>query len=134
MHERTLSLQNYISLSLQKYCAWFCFSFDAYRSITELSRKHNLFSLATPTAANAFLIFKNAASDVVEFHVGNKRAGFGAQDYKLNMWHFIYSTQDPNLTLSLVWCSCGLMESPQLRNSLAYQTSLDPLLSSDRYF
>ncbi|XP_035528321.1 C-reactive protein-like, partial [Morone saxatilis] len=72
------------------------------RSITDLSRDHNLFSVATPSAQNAFLIFKTASS-VIDFFVSNKQVQFGAEDYKLNMWHSICSTWDSKTGLVQLW-------------------------------
>ncbi|KAI3360996.1 hypothetical protein L3Q82_013199 [Scortum barcoo] len=74
-----------------------------FRSVTDLSRPHSLFSLATPSASNGFLIYKNADSNVIDFYVGNKMAQFGAQNYKLNMWHSICSTWDSASGLVQLW-------------------------------
>nr|BAM36372.1 pentraxin-2 [Oplegnathus fasciatus] len=73
------------------------------RSITDLSRKYSLFSLASPTASNAFLIYKNSESNVIDLYAGDKMAQFGAQDYKLNMWHFICATWDSASGLVQLW-------------------------------
>nr|AKK32394.1 serum amyloid P component 1 [Dicentrarchus labrax] len=73
-----------------------------FRSITDLRRDHNLFSLATPSAQNAFLIFKTASS-VIDFLVSNKKVEFGAEDYKLNMWHSFCSTWDSKTGLVQLW-------------------------------
>ncbi|KAM9352902.1 uncharacterized protein ABDE67_005291 [Symphorus nematophorus] len=77
-----------------------CFS-----SITDLSRDYTLFSLATQSIDNAFLIFihKVAARNVIQLYVRNKNADFGGQDYKLNMWHSICATWDSVSGLVQLW-------------------------------
>ncbi|XP_071374461.1 C-reactive protein-like [Centroberyx affinis] len=59
------------------------------RSFTDFSRNHALFSLAMPSAANDFLIFKNTAADQVGPYVKDKNVDVGGQDYKLNTWHSV---------------------------------------------
>ncbi|XP_067456234.1 C-reactive protein-like [Thunnus thynnus] len=71
------------------------------RSFTDLSRGHVLFSLATPTAPNAFLIFK--LPDLFDLFVMDKRTQFRGQDYKLNAWHSICSTWDSASGLVQLW-------------------------------
>ncbi|XP_036930110.1 C-reactive protein-like isoform X2 [Acanthopagrus latus] len=74
-----------------------------FRSFTELQRDHSLFSLATPSAANDFLIFKSAADGVI--HVGAKQNGadISGQHYELNAWVSICSTWDAASGLVQVW-------------------------------
>ncbi|XP_030248711.1 serum amyloid P-component-like [Sparus aurata] len=73
------------------------------RSITDLSRAHALFSLATPSSDNGFLIFKGAANNIISVSVVNTDAGFRGQDYKLNTWHPICSTWDSESGLAQLW-------------------------------
>ncbi|KAL7393308.1 hypothetical protein ABVT39_009220 [Epinephelus coioides] len=71
------------------------------RSFTDLNRAHALFSLATSSVHNAFLIFKNA--EVIELYVQDRRANFAADDYKLNMWQSVCSTWDYTSGLGQLW-------------------------------
>ncbi|XP_070767370.1 C-reactive protein-like [Enoplosus armatus] len=73
------------------------------RFITDLSRNHALFSLASPSADNAFLIFTGTASDVIKLFIVNKEVPFRAQDNKLNTWHSICSTWDSASGLVQLW-------------------------------
>ncbi|XP_070822493.1 C-reactive protein-like [Chaetodon trifascialis] len=73
------------------------------RSITDLTRDHMIFSLATPSAHNGFLIFKSSTSGLIYVTVNNKDIKFGAQDYKLNVWHTICSTWDSASGLVQLW-------------------------------
>ncbi|XP_062278829.1 C-reactive protein-like [Scomber scombrus] len=73
------------------------------RSFTDLRRGHSFFSLATPSAYNDFLIFKNTANNEIEVFTRNNVAVIGGQDYKLNTWHSICSTWDSASGLVQVW-------------------------------
>ncbi|KAK0140194.1 Serum amyloid P-component [Merluccius polli] len=64
------------------------------RSFTDLSRNHGLFSLATPSFANGFLIFKKGASDQVELNVRNKGTTVYGQEYMLNTWQSVCASWD----------------------------------------
>ena len=76
---------------------------NAYRSFTELQRDHSLFSLATPSAANDFLIYKSAADDGFHMWTRNNYRIFGGQNYKLNTWVSICSTWDAASGLMQLW-------------------------------
>ncbi|KAM9310010.1 serum amyloid P-component-like [Pholidichthys leucotaenia] len=65
-----------------------------FRSITDLSREHSLFSMATPAADNVLLIFKAKEQDTFFFYTHNNQAIFGGQDYKVNEWQSICGTWD----------------------------------------
>uniref|UniRef100_A0A671TPL6 Pentraxin family member n=2 Tax=Sparus aurata TaxID=8175 RepID=A0A671TPL6_SPAAU len=73
------------------------------RSFTELRRDHSLFSLATPSAANDFLIFKTIADDGIQIWARNNHRTFGGQNYKFNAWLSICSTWDAASGLVQVW-------------------------------
>ncbi|XP_042279593.1 C-reactive protein-like [Thunnus maccoyii] len=73
------------------------------RSFTDLRRTHSLFSLATPSAFNDFLIFKRSANHEIELYGRDHLVVFGEQDYKLNMWHSICSTWDSASGLGQLW-------------------------------
>lgn len=49
------------------------------------------------------MIFKKAEKDIIELNVGNKKAEFVVQDYKLNMWHTLCSTWDSTSGLVQLW-------------------------------
>ncbi|KAM4601400.1 C-reactive protein-like [Polymixia lowei] len=73
------------------------------RSFTDLSRNHILFSLATPSSANDFLIFKSSKDNQIEMYVKNTNAGFRGQEYKLNTWHSVCSTWEATSGLGQLW-------------------------------
>ncbi|KAG7242069.1 hypothetical protein INR49_024115, partial [Caranx melampygus] len=73
------------------------------RSFTDLKRDHALFSLATPSAANSFLIFWDQNNKELEPHVKDNKAEYGGLDYKLNTWHSVCSTWDSATGLVQLW-------------------------------
>ncbi|XP_073340888.1 C-reactive protein-like [Pagrus major] len=73
------------------------------RSFTDLRRDHSLFSLATPSADNDFLIFKKAADDEFEIWAKDVMTDFGGLKYKLNTWLSICSTWDAASGLTQLW-------------------------------
>ncbi|XP_036931788.1 C-reactive protein-like [Acanthopagrus latus] len=72
------------------------------RSFTDLQRGYTLFSLATPSADNAFLIFKSDKNEV-GIWVRNQGGYFRGQNYKLNTWHSLCSTWDSASGLAQLW-------------------------------
>lgn len=72
------------------------------RSFTDLTRGHSIFSLATPSADNGFLIYKDGAIDKISAWVMNE-VGFEGQDYKLNKWQSVCSTWDSTSGLLQLW-------------------------------
>ncbi|XP_072250454.1 serum amyloid P-component-like isoform X1 [Leuresthes tenuis] len=74
-----------------------------HRSFTDLKRDHILFSLATPSNSNGFLVFWDDTNKEMEQHVGNKKAEFGGRDYKPNMWHSVCTTWDSESGLVQLW-------------------------------
>ncbi|XP_012723067.2 C-reactive protein [Fundulus heteroclitus] len=81
--------------------------FDAvtvcHRSFTDLKRDHILFSIATPSHANDFLIFWDNTNKEMEVFIRNKKAEFGGRDYKLNTWHSVCTTWDTSTGLVQLW-------------------------------
>ncbi|KAK2844511.1 hypothetical protein Q5P01_011170 [Channa striata] len=73
------------------------------RFFTDLRRPYSLFSLATPSAFNDFLIFKQPESDVISLDVRDKAVSFVGQEYKLNVWHSLCSTWDSTSGLGQLW-------------------------------
>uniref|UniRef100_A0A3Q3M5G0 Pentraxin family member n=1 Tax=Mastacembelus armatus TaxID=205130 RepID=A0A3Q3M5G0_9TELE len=74
-----------------------------HRSFTDLKRDHILFSLATPSNANDFLIFRDAKNKEIEPHIRDQKVEYGGPDYKLNMWHSICTTWDSGSGLVQLW-------------------------------
>ncbi|XP_068999005.1 LOW QUALITY PROTEIN: serum amyloid P-component-like [Embiotoca jacksoni] len=73
------------------------------RSFTDLKREHSLFSLATPSGSNDFLIFKTAATDFFLSYVKNTNSEFHGLNFRLNTWHSICSTWDGASGLTQMW-------------------------------
>ncbi|XP_070822872.1 mucosal pentraxin-like [Chaetodon trifascialis] len=73
------------------------------RFFTDLSRNYGLFSLATPSLANDFLIFKEAGNNETDVHINNQKVDFRGQNYNLNTWHSICSTWDSVSGLAQLW-------------------------------
>ncbi|XP_060937204.1 C-reactive protein-like [Limanda limanda] len=74
-----------------------------HRSFTDLKRDHALFSLATSSNSNGFLIFWDEASKEIEPIIIDKKAEYGAFDYRPNMWHSICTTWDSESGLVQMW-------------------------------
>ncbi|XP_028280447.1 C-reactive protein-like [Parambassis ranga] len=74
-----------------------------HRSFTDLKRDHILFSLATPSNSNSFLIFWDETNKEIEPHVVDMKVEYGGLDYKRNMWHSICTTWDSDSGLVQVW-------------------------------
>ncbi|XP_030250270.1 mucosal pentraxin-like [Sparus aurata] len=73
------------------------------RSFTDLQREHSLFSLATTSADNDFLIFKKAADDEFEIWAKSNMTDFRGLNYKLNTWLSVCSTWDAASGLTRLW-------------------------------
>ncbi|XP_023132933.2 serum amyloid P-component-like [Amphiprion ocellaris] len=73
------------------------------RSFTDLKRAHSLFSLATPSAIENFLIFKRAASDEFELWARNRYVILYGEDYELNTWHSVCSTWNAVSGVMQLW-------------------------------
>ncbi|XP_061566219.1 serum amyloid P-component-like [Cololabis saira] len=74
-----------------------------HRSITDLKRDHSLFSLATPSTANDFMIFWDESKQEIEPYIRNKKVEFGGVDYKPNTWHSICTTWDSKSGVVQIW-------------------------------
>ncbi|XP_018545109.1 C-reactive protein [Lates calcarifer] len=74
-----------------------------HRSFTDLRRSHGLFSLATPSSNNEFLIFWSEANKEMQPHIKEGKVGYGGWDYKPNMWHSICTTWDSASGLVQLW-------------------------------
>ncbi|KAI3360997.1 hypothetical protein L3Q82_013200 [Scortum barcoo] len=73
------------------------------RSFTDLRRAHSLFSLATPSAFNDLLIYKERTGSEISLNIRNQAVIFAGQDYKLNTWHSVCSTWDSASGLVQLW-------------------------------
>ncbi|XP_030250272.1 serum amyloid P-component-like [Sparus aurata] len=74
------------------------------RSFTDLRRSHVLFSLATPSTDNGFMIFKDSDMlDQINVHIRNYYVYFAGQNYKLSTWHSLCSTWDSTSGLVQLW-------------------------------
>ncbi|XP_078109175.1 C-reactive protein-like [Sander vitreus] len=74
-----------------------------HRSFTDLKRDHVLFSLATQSNTNAFLIFWDETNKEMEPHIRDKKTEYRGQDYKPNMWHSVCTTWDSVSGLVQLW-------------------------------
>ncbi|KAJ4930734.1 hypothetical protein JOQ06_025042 [Pogonophryne albipinna] len=75
-----------------------------HRSFTDLKRDHILFSMATRSNSNAFLVFWDSANKEMETHIKDAKKEYGGCDYKPGMWHSICSTWDSVTGLVQIWC------------------------------
>ncbi|CAL9705823.1 unnamed protein product [Knipowitschia caucasica] len=73
------------------------------RYFTDLTRDVSLFSLATPTHDNDFLLFKMAPRDVIRAYVKNVAIDYKGQDFQLNKWQSVCGTWDAASGLVQVW-------------------------------
>ncbi|XP_073340889.1 C-reactive protein-like [Pagrus major] len=73
------------------------------RSFTDHRRDQSLFSLATPSGDNQFLMFKKAADDRLDIWARNHWSDFSGLNYKINTWLSICSTWDAVSGLAQVW-------------------------------
>ncbi|XP_037310769.2 serum amyloid P-component-like [Pungitius pungitius] len=74
-----------------------------HRSFTDLKRTHGLFSLATRSIANDFMIAWDNVNKELQPHIRNARVEYGGWDYKPNMWHSICTTWDSESGLVQMW-------------------------------
>uniref|UniRef100_A0A3P8VJ01 Pentraxin family member n=1 Tax=Cynoglossus semilaevis TaxID=244447 RepID=A0A3P8VJ01_CYNSE len=74
-----------------------------HRSFTDLRRDHALFSMATPSHYNSFLLFWDNTNKELEPHVMDKKAEYAGLDYKMNMWHSICTTWDSTSGIVQIW-------------------------------
>ncbi|XP_034554198.1 C-reactive protein-like [Notolabrus celidotus] len=73
------------------------------RTFTDLTRDHAPFSLATPTAHNDFLIYRQAANNRINIYARNTGVNFEGLDYETNTWHSLCSTWDSGTGLGQIW-------------------------------
>ncbi|KAM3873516.1 LOW QUALITY PROTEIN: jeltraxin-like [Diretmus argenteus] len=74
------------------------------RFFTDLVRDHTLFSLATPSTSNDFLIFPlKQSNSMIELSVRNQGLNFGGQEIKLNTWNSLCATWESESGLGQLW-------------------------------
>ncbi|KAM9851645.1 serum amyloid P-component-like [Aulostomus maculatus] len=73
------------------------------RSFTDLKRNHVLFSLATTSFSNDFLIMWDEGNKELEIYVRDQITDFIQEGNKLNMWHSICATWESSTGLAQVW-------------------------------
>ncbi|KAM4580387.1 C-reactive protein-like [Odontesthes bonariensis] len=72
------------------------------RSFTDLKREHSLFSLATPSKINDFLIYKSS-DDTFQMYARDVSASINELELKQNTWHSICATWDATSGLAQLW-------------------------------
>ncbi|XP_074539374.1 C-reactive protein-like [Halichoeres trimaculatus] len=90
------------------------------RTFSDLARDFSLFSLATPTIYNDFLIYRSAENNGIEMWVRNERMAFRGLDLKPNTWHSVCSTWDSVSGLVQVW----LDGKPSVRKYISSGSSI----------
>ncbi|XP_040901391.1 serum amyloid P-component-like [Toxotes jaculatrix] len=93
------------------------------RSFTDLRRSHSIFSLATQSVDNDFLIYWDNAGNDIDYHVRNKYTNFGVE-YKLNMWQSICSTWDSESGVGQLWID----GKPSSRKFISSETISGPII------
>ncbi|XP_037640548.1 serum amyloid P-component-like [Sebastes umbrosus] len=73
------------------------------RSLTDLRRSHSIFSMATPTNENAFLIIWDHTQKDLESHIKNVKSEYLGLDYKPNIWYSICSSWDSESGMVQLW-------------------------------
>lgn len=74
-----------------------------HRSFTDLKRDHGLFSMATQSNSNEFLIFYKLSTNEIQPHVKTESVSYGGLEYKPNTWHSMCTTWDGASGLLQLW-------------------------------
>lgn len=74
-----------------------------HRSFTDLQRDHAIFSLATPSKINEFLMFYDSSRKSVAPHLNDVKMTYDGLDYSPNKWHSMCTTSDVNTGLVQLW-------------------------------
>ncbi|KAM9852099.1 serum amyloid P-component-like [Aulostomus maculatus] len=75
-----------------------CLSF-----ITDISRNYGLFSLATPSHSNAFVLFKTGSNNVIRMHARDAGTDFLSLTFPPNIWHTMCATWSSSDGLAQLW-------------------------------
>ncbi|CAG6015530.1 unnamed protein product [Menidia menidia] len=102
-----------------------------FRSFTDLTRDHSLFSLATPSKDNEFLIFKNSGSEGFHLYARSVFAVVIGHEYKQNMWHSICATWDASSGLVQLWVD-GIPSSRKFTGSGTMAEQMIIVLGQDQ--
>ncbi|XP_024123389.1 C-reactive protein [Oryzias melastigma] len=102
-----------------------------HRSFTDIKRDHALFSLATPSQANSFLIYWHAGRGQIQPHIREGRVEYGGWDYKSNNWHSICTTWDSEKGLVQIWFD-GLPSIRKLANTGPISGLIKIILGQDQ--
>uniref|UniRef100_UPI0037E8D751 C-reactive protein-like n=1 Tax=Semicossyphus pulcher TaxID=241346 RepID=UPI0037E8D751 len=73
------------------------------RFITDLSRNYGLFSLATPSFSNSFVLFKINSEDVIRMHAMDGGTDFLSLSFSPNTWHSMCATWSSDNGLGQLW-------------------------------
>ncbi|XP_077383724.1 C-reactive protein-like isoform X2 [Festucalex cinctus] len=73
------------------------------RFLTDLSRNYVLFSLATPTISNDFVIFKLKQDNTIRIHARNGGTDFLSLSFPANSWHTLCVTWNSVNGISQLW-------------------------------
>ncbi|XP_060906620.1 serum amyloid P-component-like [Labrus mixtus] len=74
-----------------------------FRFITDLSRNYGLFSLATPSFSNDFVLFKINSRDDIRMHALDGGTDFLSLSFPPNTWHSMCSTWRSDNGLAQLW-------------------------------
>ncbi|KAM9852155.1 serum amyloid P-component-like [Aulostomus maculatus] len=91
------------------------------RSFTDLKRDHSLFSLATPSVSDGFLIYWEESTQEFRHYINGVGARYRQEDYKPNAWHSICSTWDSSSGLSQLWFD----GKPSIKKFLPSRSTID---------
>ncbi|XP_037130499.1 serum amyloid P-component-like isoform X2 [Syngnathus acus] len=73
------------------------------RFVTDLTRNYALFSLATPTISNAFVLFKKSVEDIISVNAQDSYTVFLALSFPPNTWHTMCSTWNSENGIAQLW-------------------------------
>lgn len=74
-----------------------------FRFFTDLSRNYGLFSMATPSHSNEFVLFKVNDVDVIRMHARDGGNDFLGLSFPLNTWHSMCATWGSDDGLAQLW-------------------------------
>uniref|UniRef100_A0AAV2JYV8 Pentraxin family member n=2 Tax=Knipowitschia caucasica TaxID=637954 RepID=A0AAV2JYV8_KNICA len=94
------------------------------RFFTDITRDFSLFSMATPSHQNGFLIFKKQQVDEFQVFVKNAMVTFNGQKYNTNTWQSVCCTWDSDTGLTQLW----LNGSPSSRKFTSSALFNEPII------
>ncbi|XP_030248717.1 serum amyloid P-component-like [Sparus aurata] len=81
----------------------FSFLTTCLRFQTDLTRNYGLFSLATPTHSNEFVLFKTGSGDVMRMHARDGGTDFLSLSLSPGTWHSMCATWRSDNGLAQLW-------------------------------